>query len=122
MARADRYRVTNITRQTTLADRSARAADPIRRGVGLMGRKGLAEGEALIIDPCNGIVSFFMRFRFDAVFLDADGRVCHLVENMPPWRASKIVRGSKRVVELPAGVIERTGTELGDQLDISPAA
>lgn len=121
MAGASRYRVTNVTRGTTLATSSARAADPVRRGVGLMGRKGLAEGEGLIIDPCNGIVSFFMRFRFDAVFLDAEGHVCHLVENMTPWRVSKIVRGAKRVVELPAGVVQRSGTEVGDAVEIADA-
>jgi uncharacterized membrane protein (UPF0127 family) len=63
-----------------------------------------------------------MRFPIDVLFVDQAGKVCHMIRPMVPWRTSKIVRQSKLVVELPAGTIERTGTELGDTIEITPAS
>jgi uncharacterized membrane protein (UPF0127 family) len=81
-----------------------------------MGRAGLAPGEGLHILPCNGIHSFFMRFPFDAVFVDRELKVVHCLEAMPPWRASSIYREAHSVVELPAGTVAATGTRPGDVL------
>lgn len=117
----DKYRVRNATRDTLLADASDRASNPFSRGKGLIGRKTLLRGEGLIIQPCNSIVMFFMRFPLDVVFVDADGNVCHLLREIKPWRASSIVRQSKFVVELPAGTIKSTSTELGDKIEIETA-
>ncbi|HEX6509487.1 MAG TPA: DUF192 domain-containing protein [Chloroflexota bacterium] len=112
------YRVVNSTRETVLAEHSDKAANPVRRGVGLIGRKGLPSGGGLIIQPCNSVVSFFMRFPIDVAFVNRDTRVVHMIHAMPPWRTSKIVRGAKLVVELPAGTLNDTHTELGDTLVI----
>jgi uncharacterized membrane protein (UPF0127 family) len=81
--------------------------------------KGLPDGAGLILEPCNGVVSFFMRFRIDALFITHDGAVCHQVRDMAPWRASKILRRARLVVELPAGTLAATGTDLGDQITIA---
>jgi len=116
-----RFRVTNTTRGTVLADMSKKASNPVTRGIGLMGRRSLPPGGGLIIQPCNSVVSFFMRFPIDVVFLDRDGKVCHMMRSMVPWRASKIVRGSKLVVELPAGTLAGSGTQHGDSISIAPA-
>jgi uncharacterized membrane protein (UPF0127 family) len=48
--------------------------------------------------------------------------VVHLIEDLRPWKASKIVRASKLVVELPVGTIARTETQLGDTLTIGEAS
>jgi uncharacterized membrane protein (UPF0127 family) len=119
---SDVYRVANETRGTVLAERSGRVHNPVSRGLGLMGKKGLPPDGGLIIEPCSGVVSFFMRFPIDVVFLDADRRVVHLVEHLRPWKASKIVRASRLVVELPTGTIGQTGTKLGDTISIAPVS
>jgi len=116
------YRIDNTTRGTILAHESERADTHIRRGVGLMGRRGLPEGGGLIIQPCNSIVCFFMRFPIDVLFIDTNNHVCHLYRSLRPWRTSTIVRASRFVIELPAGSIEQTGTELHDEVRIVPAA
>lgn len=118
---ADRhFRVLNQTRGAALAEQSEKATTWWRRGVGLIGRKGLPEGGGLIIQPCNSVVSFFMRFTIDVIFVDDKNTVLHVLHSMVPWRTSRIVRGSKFVVELPAGKARETGTDVGDQLEISP--
>jgi uncharacterized membrane protein (UPF0127 family) len=105
-------------RGTILADASEQVDTFLRRGVGLMGRKGLPTGGGLIIRPCNSVVSFFMRFSIDVIFVDRRGTVLYLLRNMVPWRVSKMVRGAKFVVELPSGIIDESRTEVGDVLDI----
>lgn len=114
------YRVTNATRGVVLADHSARASNMLTRGVGLIGRRSLPADGGLIIQPCNSVVSFFMRFAIDVVFVSGDSRVLHMIHAMPPWRTSKIVRGSKMVIELPAGRLVDTNTSAGDTVTIEP--
>jgi uncharacterized protein len=112
------YRVTNSTRDTVLAEHSAKATNMVTRGVGLMGRRGLPADGGLIIQPCNSVVSFFMRFEIDVVFVSGDSRVLHMIHAMRPWRTSKIVRGSKLVVELPGGTLSGASTTIGDIITI----
>lgn len=87
-----------------------------QRFLGLMGRKALPQGAALYIPRCQSIHSAFMRFAFDAAFIDKRGAVVHLIHAMRPWRVSRLVLGAEGVVELPAGVLQTTATQLGDTL------
>ncbi len=113
-----RVHALNTTRGTVLAGQ-ARVADNLwTRLVGLLRDKGLADGDGLWIVPCNSIHSFAMKFIFDAVFLDKDQRVVHLMSEMPPWKTSKMVFTAKSVLELPAGAIAKSGTQIGDQFEM----
>ena len=75
-------------------------------------------GDGLWIVPCNSIHSFWMKFDFDAIFLDKNLRVVHLVREMKPGRISKIVFAAHSVLEVPAGLIAQTATELGDTFEM----
>ena len=109
-------RVRNLTRSTVLADRASEALTLRSRMKGLLGRDALPAGEGLWIRPCTSIHSFFMRFVFDALFLDRDRVVLHSIPRMKPWRLSRLVPGADGVLELPAGAIEASGTQVGDRL------
>ena len=98
-----------------MADKAWEARSLRSRMKGLLGRDGMEAGEGLYIRPCSSIHSFFMKFRFDAAFVDDEGRVLHVIRAMKPWRISKIVAGAVGVVELPVGVLE--GTAVGDRLE-----
>jgi len=82
---------------------------------GLLGRKGLDDGEGLLIRRTGSIHMFFMRFPIDAVFVDRDMRVVKVVSNLKPWRIAW-GRGAKDVVEMAAGEAQRRGIETGQQL------
>ena len=103
-----------------LADRLERAASPLARLRGLLGRRGLAQGEGLLIEPCAAVHTFFMRFTIDAAFLTRDLGVVRAIHGLRPWRATRFCTGAAMVVELPAGTLERTGTRQGDVLQADP--
>ncbi|RRR65815.1 MAG: DUF192 domain-containing protein [Candidatus Viridilinea halotolerans] len=109
-------RVENRTRGTCLAETCGEARSFLARGRGLMGHPGLTSGEGLLIDPCSSVHSFFMRFAIDVVFVDRHDRVVGLTAAMPPNRPFAGAWGARYVVELPAGTIVVTGTQVGDQL------
>jgi len=62
-----------------------------------------------------------MKFPIDVVFLNKKKCVVKLVRSMGPWRMALSFR-ARSVVELPAGTIEKTGTQRGDFVEISEAA
>jgi len=111
----------NDTRQTPLADRLRTARSLWRRTRGLLGTRELPSGDGLLIEPCNAIHSFWMRYAFDALFLKKNGEVAHVVSRMEPNRFSRPVFSAHAVLELPAGTIEASQTQPGDRIRVEPA-
>ncbi|MDE3130107.1 MAG: DUF192 domain-containing protein [Acidobacteriota bacterium] len=108
--------VVNRTRGDGVVCARTEVADTIwRRMRGLLGRASLAPGDGMLFRGESSIHSAFMRFRFDAVFMDRDLRVVALAEQIPPWRA-RSARGARNILELAGGEISRTGLAIGDQL------
>jgi uncharacterized membrane protein (UPF0127 family) len=111
-------RVTNETRGRVLAARCGVARSFLARGKGLMGHPGLAPDEGLLIEPCSSVHSFFMRFPIDVVFADKAHRVVGLTAAMAPNRPYAGAWRARYVVELPAGTIAATETQIGDLLRV----
>jgi uncharacterized membrane protein (UPF0127 family) len=116
-----RLRVANVTRGTVLATRLEVADSGPKRNKGLLGRKGLAEGEGLWITPCESVHTFFMQFPIDLVYLDRKYRIRKVCHSVRPWRIS-VCLSAHSILELPAGTIRNSRTEAGDMLEFSPAA
>jgi uncharacterized protein len=102
-------------RAQVVCQRCAVADRPVPRLRGLMGRRGLAPGEGLLLRPAPSIHTWFMRFPIDAVFLDRDWRVVGIAGDVAPWRTAGR-KGAKAVLELPAGESARRGLRPGDLL------
>jgi uncharacterized protein len=109
-------RIRNETRESILAERARTAKSTLSRGIGLLGKKSLPEGEALIIEPCNSVHTWFMRFPIDLVYIDPEGEVLKTASAVPPYRFSAVFRRNASVIELPSGVVQRTGCKPGDRL------
>lgn len=80
---------------------------------GLLGRRFLAEGEGLLLHPCDSIHCLGMRFTIDAVFLDRDFRVLAIRESMRPGAVASCKKACY-VLELAAGNIARCRINIGD--------
>lgn len=116
MAR-DLVEIVNETRGTVVCERTELADNAWTRLRGLLGRSGLAPGDGMLIVPAPSIHSAFMKFEFDAIFLDRNMEVVGLAARIPPWRA-RSARKAKSVLELAAGEIETRGVQIGDQLAV----
>jgi uncharacterized protein len=112
-----KLRVTNQTRGRMLADRADIADTSATRRTGLLKHKGLAPGEGLWIVPCEGVHTFAMKFPIDVVFLNRKRKILKVRPNMLRRRIALSLMAHS-VLELPAGTLEQTGTERGDQLKL----
>lgn len=108
--------VRNETKGTTLLSKGRMALRWKERLVGLMGRRSLGEGEGLVIRPCESIHTHWMRFPIDVVFVDVDDVVVKAFPDVKPWRVRFGGGRADTVIEGPAGMIERSGTEPGDRI------
>jgi uncharacterized membrane protein (UPF0127 family) len=116
-------RAINRTRGTVLCNRLENAGGIAGQSRGLLGRDGLAPDEGMLFEagrlsPFMWMHMFFMRFAIDIVFLGRDGRVVRIDRNLKPWRVSSIVLGAARALELAAGASDRSGTVIGDEIEI----
>lgn len=110
-------RISNTSKNTVLATDCSVAGTFLKRFMGLMGKKVLEKGSGLIITPCNSIHMCFMKFSLDVVFIDSSNTVVHIIEEIKPWRVSKLVSKAHSVIELPVGTIAASETQPGDRLE-----
>ncbi|HEY7307210.1 MAG TPA: DUF192 domain-containing protein [Bryobacteraceae bacterium] len=109
-------RVRNETRNTVLAASADVASTGATRRKGLLGRDGLASGQGMWIVPCESVHTCGMRFPIDVIYLDRKKRVRKVRRDMGPCRISMCLLAHS-VLELPAGTIDQTQTQRGDQLE-----
>lgn len=111
----------NKTRQTFVATEVTVADSYVRRLVGLLGKtRGWAQnGKALWIIPSQGVHTIGMLFPIDLIYLSKEKQVIHVEEFVRPFRISKVSLKTRSVIELPPHTIYRTGTQVGDQIEIS---
>ncbi len=110
--------VANTTRNTVLIERGRVANNPWTRFKGLLGVRELPLGDGLAIMPCKGVHCMFMSIPIDVVYVGEGDKVVALDPEMKPWAVGKMHRTARYVLELPAGAIDRTQTEIGDQLRV----
>lgn len=114
--------VYNKTRESFLATEAEVANTYLRRLVGLLGKSaGWARpGRGLWILPSHGVHTIGMLFPIDLIFLDHIKRVVHVEECVPPFSISRVRLNASSVLELPPHTVFRTGTRIGDVLEIAP--
>jgi uncharacterized protein len=115
-----RLKVTNLTRQSVLADLLEVADRGATRRKGLLGRKSLPFGEGLWIIPCESVHTFWMKFPIDLIYLDRNKKVKKVRSDVHPWRMSACL-SAHSVLELASGTVLRTQTRRGDKLEFLPA-
>ena len=113
--------VYNKTRETFVATEALLADSYFTRLVGLLGktRRWAQLGRGLWIVPSRGVHTIGMLFPIDLIFLGKDKQVVHVEEYVRPFRISKVSLKATSVLELPPHTIYRSGTKIGDQLEIA---
>ena len=118
------YEALNRSRQATLATECEAADSGWERMRGLLGRskEDFPPGKGLLLVPANSIHTIGMSFPIDVAYLDRAGRVIHLYHRLPPLRVAAIKFKSHSILELPAGTLAKTRTEVGDILEFREVA
>lgn len=102
------------------------ATTPTSRQRGLMHRPPLADDQGMLfIYPDEGPRSFWMKnvsFAIDILYLDADWRLVHRHEAVPPCRRDPCPgypshAAARYVLELSAGTADRLSLEPGTRID-----
>ena len=102
--------------EDVLVDTVERAADPLARMIGLLGRSHLASGLGLHISPCGSIHTMFMRFTLDVIFLDRDLSVVRIARNVRPWRMVLGGWRARSAVEMESGWFDFGKLGVGDRV------
>lgn len=113
--------VYNQNREALLASEVVVANTYWKRLVGLLGKHGRwARGNrGLWIVPSRGVHTIGMLFPIDVVFLDRNKDVVHIEEHLRPFSISKVCLKAETVLELPPHTVFRTGTKIGDRLEVT---
>lgn len=111
-------KIINQTKNTTIAREAIVAETLFQRIKGLLGKKQLAEGQAIILRPCSSIHTLFMRFAIDVIFVDKNNIVIKAIAHLKPFRLTYIYFHAAFVIELPANTLKSTLTAIGDTLSI----
>jgi uncharacterized membrane protein (UPF0127 family) len=111
----------NKTRETFVATEAAVADGYLQRLVGLLGKtkRWAKVGRGLWIVPSRGVHTIGMMFPIDLIFLNKEKEVVHVEEHVRPFRISAVSLKAMSVLELPPHTVYRTGTQVGDQLEIA---
>jgi uncharacterized membrane protein (UPF0127 family) len=112
-----RFGLWNLRTGSPIATRVIAAFDSGSRRQGLLGRRGLPAGEALVLAPCSSVHTAFMRFPIDLLFLRRDGRVLKTSAGVRPWRI-RLAWRAFAVVELAAGTLEHSTTVRDDVVEL----
>ncbi|MBS3948307.1 MAG: DUF192 domain-containing protein [Dethiobacter sp.] len=107
----------NVTKKSFLARKPLKATGFGGRLRGLMFRSSFPAGcDALFLYPCRAIHTYFLRFPIDILLLDDSMQIISAFRALEPGKIGPLVAGVTGVMELPAGVIDSSGTSDGDQL------
>ncbi|GEN36714.1 DUF192 domain-containing protein [Aneurinibacillus danicus] len=80
---------------------------------GLLGRS--TAGNGLFLMEANRIHTYGMRMAIDAVYLNKDGIVIGLEENIQPNREGKRIRETNHVVEFDTATIQKGRIRIGER-------
>ena len=107
----------NLRTGAELSNNIDLADDLFNRMKGLLGKCEMGKGDSLWIKHCMSIHTFFMRFSIDVIFMNKKNQVVAVRKNLKPYRVTCLYPKATSVLELPAGTIEATSTEVGDEIE-----
>jgi uncharacterized protein len=114
--------VTNTARQTVIGESIEVAQTASQKVKGLLGRDCLEEGQGLLFKGAGSLHTLFMRFPIDIIYTDKKGKVVKVANAVGPFRLVAAPMRGYYAIELPAGAITASMTQVGDHLDFEAKA
>lgn len=108
-------KIFNTTTKKLISEEAQEAENIIEKVVGLIGAN---EPKTLIIRTRFGIHTFGVKFPIDCLILDKNKKVVSRKENLRPFSFYFWNPIYDLVIELPAGTISDSKTQIGDQIKL----
>jgi len=108
--------VTNVARGTVVGETIEVAASATQKVKGLLGRECLEDGQGLLFKGAGSLHTLFMRFPIDVIYTDKHGKVVKLARAVRPFKLIAAPLRCHYALELPAGAILASKTQVGDHL------
>ena len=110
--------IRNLTKKVPIARKPVYPSNFFSRGRGMI-FNSFSDFDAMVFNHCNSIHTMLMQINIDVLFIDIENSVCDFRKQLIPWKP--LVRSARAVavIELPAGAIDKTKTEIGDILDLN---
>lgn len=109
-------KLVNLGNGQTIALNVGQAYSFFTRLKGLMFTEELLSGDGLHIKPCPSVHTFFMKYAIDILYLNKENVVVAIDEALAPGKVGKRYKGAHSVVELSAGTVRKSETEVGHQI------
>lgn len=100
------WKLVSATTGVVVVPRCCLATTFWQRLRGLQFRAELAADEGLLLAPCTGIHTHWLRFSLDVLFLDATGIVLANHAAVKPWRIVSGPKSTYATLETAAGAID----------------
>jgi uncharacterized protein len=113
--------VKNVTKRKLLASKECVCDTFFSRAKGLMFHNKIRDEAFVLAFPYEQHVAlhmFFVFFPIDVIFLDKNQKVVELKRDFRPFSQYSMEKRAKYIVELPAGRIAATKTNIGDKIQI----
>ncbi|WP_409252346.1 DUF192 domain-containing protein [Bacillus sp. SCS-153A] len=112
-------KVVNLSNEQVIVEHLMEAHNFFKRLRGLMFTARLDSGKGLHIKPCRSIHTFFMNYPIDVLYVNDHNIIVAIEESVAPGKVGKLYADASSVVELPAGTVKETGTEVGNSLSFN---
>lgn len=109
----------NTTKRVHLAQQIMIADNMLARSAGLLGTSQPDMQKALYLTPCKAVHTFGMKYPLDLVFLDGQGKVIKLVENLRPNQMTRLVPAAISALEFSPNTIAANAIEVGDVFEVT---
>ena len=112
--------IRNQTKNKIIADDAELCEDILSKSLGLMfSRK---KNNALIFkfnrEKTIALHMIFVSYPIDVLFLDKNKNIVDIKENFEPFAFYKSGKKAMYAIGLPNGTVKKTGTEIGDKIEI----
>lgn len=114
-----RVRVHNRTADRELGGRIVLADSLWSRLRGMIGRPEPTPGEGMLLAPTQAVHMWWMKYPLDVALLDRERRVVATYPELQPGKRTRVHRGARYALELPAGTLAATKTDVGHLLEWS---
>jgi uncharacterized membrane protein (UPF0127 family) len=114
--------ITNASRGTVIGETIEVAKTASQKVKGLLGRECLEDGQGLLFKGAGSLHTLFMRFPIDIIYTDKKGEVVKLASAVRPFKLVAAPLRCHYALELPAGAILASKTQVGDHLDFDDEA